>query len=88
MPRNQQQLIYIFRCDLESLKPDTRALQASDITDDVRGVIVTVKGQQASGDYDFLSRYFAPWNGIPEDPVTGNGFAFLRWHIWRHVVQE
>lgn len=21
--------------------------------------------------YDFYSRYFAPWNGIPEDPVTG-----------------
>lgn len=21
--------------------------------------------------YDFYSRYFAPWNGVPEDPVTG-----------------
>lgn len=21
--------------------------------------------------YDFYSRYFAPWVGIPEDPVTG-----------------
>uniref|UniRef100_A0A3Q3E572 Phenazine biosynthesis like protein domain containing n=1 Tax=Labrus bergylta TaxID=56723 RepID=A0A3Q3E572_9LABR len=21
--------------------------------------------------YDFYSRYFSPWNGIPEDPVTG-----------------
>lgn len=21
--------------------------------------------------YYFVSRYFAPWNGIPEDPVTG-----------------
>ena len=21
--------------------------------------------------YDFYSRFFSPWNGIPEDPVTG-----------------
>ena len=37
-----------------------------------KGVIVTVKGgSEASGGYDFFSRYFAPWNGIIEDPVTG-----------------
>lgn len=54
------------------------------LTPEVRGVIVTVIGSahkeiKASGDldlrkaqqYDFISRYFAPWNGIPEDPVTG-----------------
>lgn len=23
--------------------------------------------------YDFVSRYFSPWNGIPEDPVNGSG---------------
>ena len=34
----------------------------------VRGVIVTLQGGPP---YDFLSRYFAPWNGVPEDPVTG-----------------
>ena len=36
----------------------------------VRGVMVTVRAP-ANSNYDFLSRYFAPWNGIPEDPVTG-----------------
>ena len=27
--------------------------------------------------YDFLSRYFAPWVGIPEDPVTGSAHTVL-----------
>ena len=43
---------------------------ASDSTGRVKGVIVTVAGD-ASSKYHFTSRYFAPWNGIPEDPVTG-----------------
>lgn len=34
----------------------------------MRGIIVTCKGKE----YDFISRYFAPWNGINEDPVTGS----------------
>ncbi|MBU1237670.1 MAG: PhzF family phenazine biosynthesis protein [Gammaproteobacteria bacterium] len=33
----------------------------------LRGVIVTAPGQ----DVDFVSRFFAPKIGIPEDPVTG-----------------
>ena len=43
---------------------------------DYEMVIVTVKNTEISDDelekYDFLSRCFAPWSGIPEDPVTGN----------------
>jgi PhzF family phenazine biosynthesis protein len=38
----------------------------------VRGVIVTARAGHAPYERsDFVSRYFAPWNGIPEDPVTG-----------------
>lgn len=33
----------------------------------VLGIIATIKG---SGDIDFYSRYFAPWVGINEDPVS------------------
>ncbi len=43
----------------------------------VRGVIVTVRADgntdTAGPPYDFASRYFAPWVGIDEDPVTGIG---------------
>jgi PhzF family phenazine biosynthesis protein len=27
--------------------------------------------------YDFVSRFFAPWSGIDEDPVTGSAHAVL-----------
>jgi PhzF family phenazine biosynthesis protein len=37
-------------------------------TFDRPGVIVTARG---TGPYDFVSRYFAPAKGVPEDPVTG-----------------
>ncbi len=38
------------------------------------GVIVTASG---GGIYDFVSRYFAPAKGIPEDPVTGAAHCML-----------
>ncbi|MFJ3466616.1 PhzF family phenazine biosynthesis protein [Pseudomonas sp. NPDC090201] len=39
------------------------------------GVIVTAKGDGEL--HDFVSRYFAPGNGIPEDPVTGSTHCSL-----------
>ena len=45
----------------------------------VKGVILTQRG---SDEHDFYSRYFSPWNGIPEDPVTGSAHTVLAayWH--------
>lgn len=40
---------------------------------DLRGVIVTAPGS----DVDFVSRFFAPKFGIPEDPVTGSAHCEL-----------
>jgi len=40
-----------------------------------RGLIVTA--QSDDGKYDFISRYFAPWVGINEDPVTGSAHCLL-----------
>ena len=40
---------------------------------DLRGVIVTAPGE----DVDFVSRFFAPKYGIPEDPVTGSAHCAL-----------
>ena len=40
---------------------------------DLRGVIVTAPGKQV----DFVSRFFAPKFGIPEDPVTGSAHCVL-----------
>ena len=43
--------------------------------DFVRRVIITSVSKCA--DVDFVSRYFAPWNGINEDPVTGSAHTVL-----------
>ena len=56
----------------------SHVLLSAPLTGLVRGVIVTLQGTKANGCvngsgevYDFVSRYFAPWVGISEDPVTG-----------------
>jgi PhzF family phenazine biosynthesis protein len=38
-----------------------------------RGVIVSAQGDEV----DFVSRFFAPQSGIPEDPVTGSAHSAL-----------
>jgi len=38
------------------------------------GLIVTAPGDEG---HDFISRYFAPHHGIPEDPVTGSAHCAL-----------
>ena len=55
---------------LRALTPDMLALALLDRP----GVIVTAPG---NGTYDFVSRYFAPAKGIPEDPVTGAAHCML-----------
>jgi PhzF family phenazine biosynthesis protein len=40
------------------------------------GLVITAKSD-AEKDYDFLSRYFVPGAGIPEDPVTGSTHSTL-----------
>jgi PhzF family phenazine biosynthesis protein len=40
---------------------------------DRRGIIVTAPGR----DEDFVSRFFAPAKGVPEDPVTGSAHTTL-----------
>jgi predicted PhzF superfamily epimerase YddE/YHI9 len=42
---------------------------------DVRGVIVTAEADDQS--VDFVSRFFAPAVGVPEDPVTGSAHTVL-----------
>lgn len=55
---------------VRELAPDVAAIARLDRS----GVIVTAPGDEA---YDFVSRYFAPAKGIPEDPVTGGAHCAL-----------
>ncbi|MCX4750783.1 PhzF family phenazine biosynthesis protein [Kitasatospora sp. NBC_01287] len=42
-----------------------------------RGVVVTALAEDPADGYDFVSRYFAPAAGVPEDPVTGSAHTVL-----------
>jgi predicted PhzF superfamily epimerase YddE/YHI9 len=54
------------------LTPDLGALSRVQ----ARGVIVTARAD-ANSEYDFVSRFFAPQSGVPEDPVTGSAHCAL-----------
>ena len=58
---------------LRNLQPDFAAMKSS--ISDISGVVVTAKSNQP--DFDFESRYFWPWSGGNEDPVTGATHTFL-----------
>jgi PhzF family phenazine biosynthesis protein len=50
---------------------------------DAGAVMVTARGTGADSDVDFVSRFFAPRFGIPEDPVTGSAHCSLT-PYWAH----
>lgn len=57
--------------DIVNIKPDfVRLKQFSG-----RGMIVTSRSEKPG--IDFVSRYFAPWVGVDEDPVTGSAHCIL-----------
>ena len=60
--------------ELTEVAPDFQTLLKSISIETVRGLIVTVAGYDG---YDFASRYFAPWVGVNEDPVTGSAHTVL-----------
>lgn len=56
---------------VQAYQPDMNAVAALKC----RGLIVTARG--ANEGLDFVSRFFAPAFGIPEDPVTGSAHCAL-----------
>jgi PhzF family phenazine biosynthesis protein len=63
-------VVYGSAAEIATLKPDLIALAAVDCW----GVIVTAPGED---ELDFVSRFFAPAQGVPEDPVTGSAHSTL-----------
>ena len=58
---------------LAELRPDFPSLIKS--YEGINGVLVTA--QSENSDFDFHYRYFWPWAGTNEDPVTGGIQTFL-----------
>jgi PhzF family phenazine biosynthesis protein len=56
---------------LRNINPDFNLLQKADLG----AFMITCKSDRLG--YDFLSRFFAPYVGIKEDPVTGSAHCYL-----------
>ncbi len=59
---------------VRGLKPDFKKME-SYLDEQLHGVIVTAASDDPA--YDFVSRFFAPTAGIPEDHVTGSAHCCL-----------
>ncbi|XP_055952314.1 phenazine biosynthesis-like domain-containing protein isoform X2 [Argiope bruennichi] len=81
----------VTRKQLESIQTNDAELLAA--APDIAGLIVTLKGSsdecidEDGNMYDFVSRYFSPWFGISEDPVTGAAHAVLA-PYWANILQK
>jgi PhzF family phenazine biosynthesis protein len=62
-------LVFETQAQVERMQPKMELIAKAES----RGAIITAKGERS----DFVSRYFAPQFGIPEDPVTGSAHTVL-----------
>ncbi|MGH3983080.1 MAG: PhzF family phenazine biosynthesis protein [Pseudonocardiaceae bacterium] len=62
---------------VRALVPDVTALVHLACRDSIRGIIATAPAADPGSGYEFVSRFFAPAAGIPEDPVTGSAHTAL-----------
>lgn len=68
---NERDLLAVFETEDEiaKLQPNFAGIQSLD----TRGIICTATGKKT----DFVSRFFAPAVGVPEDPFTGSAHCIL-----------
>ncbi len=59
--------------DVLACRPDHLELSKLEAT----GIIITAPASSCENNYDFVSRFFAPREGIPEDAVTGSAHCTL-----------
>ncbi len=62
--------VFSTEAEVRALKPDFARLLALEYV----GIIATAPG---TGEVDFVSRFFGPRVGVPEDPVTGSAHSTL-----------
>ncbi len=79
--RGKTDLMAVFQSGglVANLVPDFRKIEGLPC----RGLIVTAPGD----DVDFVSRFFAPQSGVPEDPVTGSAHTTLT-PYWAGVLNK
>jgi PhzF family phenazine biosynthesis protein len=67
-----------------NLQPDFERMMRAETEEDIIGVIATSSG---SPPFDFVSRFFAPWVGVNEDPVTGAAHTVLA-PYWSNLLSK
>ncbi len=72
---SERDVLALYECerDIVGLKPDMQALYNLIGQPRLTGYIATAPGEEC----DFVSRFFCPNGGIPEDPVTGSAHSVL-----------
>jgi PhzF family phenazine biosynthesis protein len=70
-------VVFPREADVRALAPEAGGLARLSRRDGIRGVIATAPADDPDRGYDFVSRFFAPAGGIPEDPVTGSAHTAL-----------
>lgn len=66
---------------VKNLKPNLNAVAQME----GHGLIVSAKGDE---EVDFVSRFFAPLGGVPEDPVTGSAHCVLAPYWAKRLKKE
>lgn len=69
---------------VKNLNPNFEEMKKIKFKLNILGIIVTSLG---SPPYDFISRFFAPWVGINEDPVTGAAHTVLT-PYWAKILNK
>lgn len=67
--------------DIVKIRPNFEDMKKLNLKD-IKGVAVTA---ESKGKYDFTSRYFNPWAGVNEDPVTGSVHTLLATY-WSDIL--
>lgn len=70
--------------DILRLNPNFDKMKSLKFDKEVKGVAITTND---TSNYDFISRYFNPWAGINEDPVTGSVHTVLA-KYWRDILNK
>ena len=70
--------------EVTNLKPNFDKLNQLEFSTNVKGIGITSKGSRK---YDFISRFFNPWAGINEDPVTGSVHTILA-NYWNSKLNK
>lgn len=66
------------------LIPNFEMMRNINSEQDLKGIAVTTSSDDK---YDFLSRYFNPWAGVNEDPVTGSVHTVLA-PYWSKILNK